>query len=180
MTKLYIPEAATGYELVQPIEGDDHRVILDASRGYSEESHWRPVRVRLVKVDEGLPLRAADAPSLSFYEIILKRRAIDVMSDILQRAKCTLLPLDCDECELALIKPPRIDAFDEANAEMARIGGTVIHVPRHAFFREKVSSVPIFKVATKGVGATFVSDQFLARWNAAGIQGTAFRLVWSD
>ena len=155
--------------------------MLAAACGKIDPADWQPEKVKLYNEDEdGRPLRWSNSPSMSFYELVLRRQTIEAIPDLLSQAGCTLLRLDCNETALALVKPRIVDALDEARTIFKRYPGSkdIMYVVEYAFLPQRVASELIFKVPQKDILATFVTDRFITGWQAAGMRGTDFLLAW--
>jgi hypothetical protein len=98
---VYLACGVDGYELCQPLSRGDYEVINVQVNGISRESGWRPIRVRMVRQDEGRPLVESDAPWPGSHAPIFRFSAIEVLAPLL-REYGELLPLNGREAEVSI------------------------------------------------------------------------------
>ncbi len=51
-------------------------------------------------------------------------------------------------------------------------------IQKHAFRLEVIQALQIFKITSLQPSPIFVGEEFVERWNAAGLKGLEFRQVW--
>jgi hypothetical protein len=177
---VYVPCGLDGYELCQPVNQDDFEAINVQVNGASRGATWRPIRVRLVRQDEGRPLIESDAPWLGSHALIFKPRALELLGPLL-REYGELLPLTSREAELCIYNPTRIlDALDEGNSSLRRFStGRVMMVEKYVFRPTVISDSPVFKIPNLRVSPTFVTQRFVDLWTSTGLRGLEFRHVWT-
>jgi hypothetical protein len=104
---VYEPTLAEGYQWVLPVDDSDFEVLrsLSAER---EAVRRRPVRVRLLKADEeGHLLEEADMPWLGSHALVLGKRAVEILGELIA-ADVDLLPLECGDAEHCVVHVRRI------------------------------------------------------------------------
>ncbi len=178
---IYEPTVSEGYEWLNTCERNGHEVFqsFDGSRRLPD---WTPVRVRLVRTDEGAGvMRPSDFPLLGS-ALVLRNRAVDALREFLD-VHGELLPLAPeDEVELVVLNVTTVlDALDEDRSSIMRIPGTrKSMLIKNAVFRASVvRGVDVFRLPNRG-SATYVSRRFVDASNAAGLVGLDFNLVWSE
>jgi hypothetical protein len=84
-----------------------------------------------------------------------------------------LLPLKCEDPDLALYNPTRvIDALDEQASSIERFPGfRIMSIDRHVCRTELVIDVDVFKIPNLRVSPAYLSERFVARWVASGLEG---------
>jgi hypothetical protein len=126
-------------------------------------------------------------------QLIFNRRAIEVLSDLLE-GNGELLPLICDEGEYWLFNITRfIDALDsertefklesELDPDWVQIGDEpeVMLISKYEFHVDQIRDLTIFKIPSKYRNRMpLVTDKFVQRVNEAGLVGFGFELLWSS
>lgn len=51
-------------------------------------------------------------------------------------------------------------------------------IQRYAFRADVIGEVAVFKIPNLRVSPTYLSQRFVDRWKASGLQGLEFREVW--
>lgn len=135
--------------------------------------------MRLVRVDRRRKLRRSDAPWFSADAPILRRTAVDALSDIL-RQHGELLPIDCPDAELWFYNCTRVvDALDVDASIVHRFdNGRIMRISKYAFHCDALAGIDIFKIPSLRVSPTFVSERVVERWTSAGLEGVDFSMVW--
>jgi hypothetical protein len=180
MRDIYEPLSDEGFELCQPVREEDYETISRQICGTARGQSWRPLAMRLVRVDEGKKLSVSDAPWLGSDALIFRGSVIDRLGDMLrQYGEC--LPIDCPDAQLWFFNPTTIvDAMDEDVSTLRRFSsGKIMRVMRYAFRCELVAGVDVFKIPNLQVSPTFVSERFVRAWASAGLRGLVFNKVWS-
>ena len=175
--KIFMPLSEDGYELAQPVDPEDFERIDSQLDGMPRRSVWTPFRMRLVVEDEfGRPFRESDAPWFGSHALVLRPRAIQAMEPLL-RVHGELLPLVCEQASIYLFNPTcLLDALDEEGSTVWRFpeDGRIFHVQKYVFREEIIQGFQIFKLKGLAASPTFVTEDFVARWNAAGLRGLTF------
>jgi hypothetical protein len=167
-----------GVELAHPVDAKDFETLNLAINGKPQSSTWSPVRMKIVRVDEGRRLRESDAPWLGGHALILRRRAVEAMSPILH-ANGELLPLACTD-ELYVFNPTNLlDCFDEKASDLVRFkdSDAIMRISKHVFRPERLAGVDAFKIPNLRVSPLFVTSAFVDQWKAAGLTGLEWRVV---
>jgi hypothetical protein len=124
-------------------------------------------------------LRHSDAPWLGSNVLILRPRAAAALSPLLA-CHGELLPLSCGQAELVVFNARCVvDALDEAESIVRRFSTRrIMWIQKHAFRLEVIQALQIFKITSLQPSPIFVGEEFVERWNAAGLKGLEFRQVW--
>lgn len=93
-----------------------------------------------------------------------------------------LLPLKCRGTNLSVFHPTVVlDALDEGASTLRRFSsGRIMMIDSYVFRSEVVAGIDLFKLASLRSSPTFVSQRFVAGWNAAGLHGLDFHPVWNS
>lgn len=179
--KIFDPYGAEDYELAQPVDSADFETIKRKVNGVPRRDSWAPIRMQLIREEwDGRSFMESDAPWLSGDALIFRPHAVQAMAPLLA-PHGEFLPLDCDEAELFVFNCTRVvGALDEDSSELERFSsdGTISWIRRHVFRPEVVRDVPVFKLANMRVSPTYVNEEFVTRWNEAGLRGLIFPQVW--
>jgi hypothetical protein len=162
------------------VEQDDFETINVQINGAPREQTWRPMAVELVHEDEGKRLARSDSPWLGSYALIFRKAALGDIQAVLE-TNGELLPLRCSEAELVIHNPTQIlDALDESASSVIRFdNGRIMMIQQHAFRRDVIRDVDIFKIPNLRVSPTFVSQRFVDQWQDSGLTGLEFEQVWA-
>ena len=158
-----MPIQVDGFERCHPTRPEDLERLHALARTEGWFFEWQPVEVQLVA--DG---RRADAPWLDHSVLVLREDARHrIAAELAGNGPC--LPLACDDAELVVFHTPRfLDLLDAARS----IGDRYV-------FREAPTE-DVFRVPDLPVSPIFVTDRFVAAWQAAAITGVTFTPVWSD
>lgn len=178
---VYKPISSEGYEFCHPQDAEDFETFDLRIDGERRSDDWKPIPVRLVAEDEGRPLLESDSPWLGAHALVFRRRAIDVLGDLLE-THGELLPLDCAEAELHVFNATKvIDALDAERSSVVRFGeGRIMRVERYVFRPEALRGIHVFKIPDLRVSPTFVDEHFVERWTSAGLVGLVFDEVFAE
>lgn len=175
---VYLPGPAEGHELCHPIQSEDFETINVHVNGLPQRHLWQPLAMRLVKRDGIVDLLESDAPWLGAHAMVLRPKAMDVVGRMLSDSY-EFLPLDCAQATLSVLNPPLVDALDEATSSVVRFsGGRIMAISRHSFRPDMLRARHAFKIPNLRVSPTFVSSEFVTRWNDAGLTGLTFTRLW--
>jgi hypothetical protein len=175
---IYDPMPADRYEGVNCVDDDGFRLLADFD-GTSRAATWSPLPVQ--RYSDRRNKKPADFPWLGGHVLIMRRRAVDALADMLE-AGGEILPLATnDGVDLYLLNVTRvIDALDEERSTLLRLpdSGKVILITAPAFHEPLVRGVDFFKLP-RHANRIFVGERFVERVHAAGLVGVEFRLAWS-
>ena len=176
---IYRPMVQEGYEWINTEDPADYEVFLSFD-GRSYAADWRPVRVRRVRMDARRACMASDFPWLGGHALIFRSTAVESLRDLLE-ASGEVLPLaTSDGVELYVLNVTRIlDAIDEQRSSIVRFAGTnrVMRIEKIAFVPSLVQDIDIFRLPHRST-PTYVSQQFVDRFNSAKLCGLEFLPVW--
>jgi hypothetical protein len=175
VTRIYTAVNVEGFELCHPVAEDDFETINVLVNGAPRRASWKPVAV----LHRGRKLAHSDAPWLSSGALIFRSTVLNAMRAMLEEFG-ELLPLKCSDPDLVLYNPTRvIDALDEQASSVERFAsGRIMSIDRHVFRTELVSNVDVFKIPNLRVSPTYLSQSFVARWEASGLKGLEFEAVF--
>ena|SRR5687768_14373951 len=177
--KLYQVAPDERFESVVPVDRSewDRFCMLD---GTTQRKSWVPILVRRVAEDEGRHFETADFPWLGSHVLVMRRRATEVLAELLNEYG-ELLPLECADAELWAYNVCRVvDALDEERAKIARFPGTgrIMSVERYAFRPEQVDGHLLFKLRQLPLGPIVVSDAFVQLVRSRQLVGLDFQAIW--
>jgi hypothetical protein len=112
---------------------------------------------------------------------VFSLRAIEALGDLLQ-GYGEILPTSCEGEQLFFFNVTNvIDALDESNSEVIRFHGRpeIMRIARYAFFKERLTGAPIFKIPQFLTGRVFVTDPFVERVKSTELKGFGFPRLWS-
>lgn len=177
--RLYELMPGEGFELVAPVDPSEWERFRRFD-GTPQLQSWAPVPVTRVTEDEGRQRKTADFPWLGEHVLVMRRRATEVLAEIL-KDHGELLPLQCDDAELWVYNVRRvIDALDEPRSKVVRFPGTgrIMTVERYAFRSDQVNGHLLFKVRQLPRGPVFVTDTFVKLVRSQQLVGLDFKPVW--
>jgi Immunity protein family (Imm11) len=178
--KIYEPLRAGPYEFCHPINEDEFETVAELCNGTPRAASWKPLKMRLVREDEGEILSASDSPWLASHVMILRARAAAALSPLLLEDG-ELLPLECPGAELWLYNVTRVtDALDEAASTIDRFrDGRIMLVRRPVFYGDRIEGIDAFKLSHDRGEPIYVSQRLVDHWHAAKLTGIEFLPVWS-
>jgi hypothetical protein len=177
--RIYGHMLKTGYEMLHT--ADERWENLNKLNEKPAGKKWKPIRVRRVRPTMRAGCRPSDSPFCGSDSLILRRSAVDALSDILD-AHGELLPLiDEEGIELWAYHPRSIDAYDHALTRGWRDKkGRIELAEFHVFVPSVVEGVDIFKQAAPRAGRIYFGENFLQRWKQAKLKGLDFKLAWDS
>jgi hypothetical protein len=167
-----------GVEFAHPVDAKDFEALNLAINGRPQLPTWSPIRMKIVRVDEGRRLRETDSPWLGGHALILRRRAVEAILPLLH-GNGEVLPLACAD-ELYVFNPTNlIDCLDDEKSDLVRFkdGNAIMRISKHVFRRERIVGVDAFKIPNLRVSPLFVTDAFVEKWKAAGLTGVEWQVV---
>jgi hypothetical protein len=181
--RVFVPSVDEGHEWVAPVD-DAHFHVLRTLGEEKIATQWQPTPVRLITVDEnGDRLQEADMPWLGSHALVLRKRALDVLGDVL-REDSEFLPLANEEAELWLVHVWRTvaSALDPNRSEIVRFpsSGRIMKVGKPRFRPEVLNGFHCFKLREFPRGPTYVTDEIVTRADDALLSGARFRQVWDS
>jgi len=140
---------------------------------------WKPLEIMAVGTDDELALLGDHA--LLGTIPVLSKGAVDTLSDVLE-ANGELLPLIYGRKPYFALNVTTVaDALDESHSKVNRFSsGRIMTIDEFTFRPEQVRELTIFKIPELRRGFVFVTDTFVDRVRAAGLQGFDFQEVWRD
>ena len=179
--RVYDPLNSDDSELCHPIRNQGFDEVREWIQGVPRSNDWQPITVELIREDEGEVLCRSDSPWLGSYALVFRSSAVDAMESILLKHG-ELLPLDCPGEELYIYNPLLVlDALDESASTITRFrDGRIMGIDRHVFRPDVIRGVDVFKLSCKTVSLTYVSQDFVDLWQASGLWGLEFPLLWSE
>ena len=177
---IYEPVLAEGYEFVNCRDGSDYE-IFNQLDGSPQSEKWNPVKVVWVREDEGREYKPSDFPLLGLCDLVMRRRAVDALRDILD-AHGEILPLATDDgVELFVLNSRAVEALDEARSSVERFpdSNKIMWIKKIVFIESAIRGLDIFRLPGRG-SATYVSQRFVDCVHAAGLVGLEFNKVWAS
>lgn len=179
MNRVYKLDLQDEWQWVVPANRSE-ALVFDDAFGTPLLGTWTPIRVVLIsEAESGDALKHADMPWNSEGVLIMRPKAVSVLSDLCERDG-ELLPLVCEDQEfMAWNVTTVLDALDLENSVVSRFpnSGHVSWVDKYAFKPEQVAGRAAFRVPELPP-VIFVTEAFVKRVGEAGLTGTGFRLVW--
>jgi hypothetical protein len=176
---IYTPWARFEYERCHPVDPADFERITALVNGEPRRQTWTPIAMQFFRDKNARHRRESDSPWLGPHALIFRPRAIEALGPLLDQYG-ELLPLLCRGAEVWMYNPIRVlDALDEQASAVARFSsGRIMVVDRYVFRPDVVRDVAIFKLPNLRAGPALVGDEFVERWEAAGLTGLDFEEVW--
>ncbi|MBB2974946.1 hypothetical protein FHX49_000487 [Microbacterium endophyticum] len=179
--RIYRPDLPEDdFEWALPVDPDDFETIQTLPQR-TVGSVWRPIRMALIKEDEGAPvMRRADMPWLGRHVLVLRDEAIEVVGPLL-RPHGELLPLVCDYARLMLFSAPLIaGVLDEERSKTVRFrAGGIMSLTEPVFRVEALGSSQVFKLAEMPRGSLYLRAELVEAILATGMtSGTNFKAVF--
>jgi hypothetical protein len=166
--------------MCHPLNSEGFDILGTMIDGTPRQVTWTPVEVRIVRENQGRKLSTSDSPWCIANTLVLRHRAIEALGPMFT-AHGELLPLVCKDADVAAYNATHfLDALDEAKSTVARFDdGRLMHVWTFALRREVVADAVIFRLPNLTPSPILVGQQFVERWNAAGLRGLNFTKIWS-
>lgn len=177
---IYEPLNAYDYECINCDDEDDYEIFNEFD-GTPRHETWQPINVNLGPADQGQAGLLSDFPWLTSAVLIMRKRAVDALHDILH-VNGELLPLIADNgVELFAFNARTIDALDEVNASIMRFpdSNQIMYIRQTAFIAHRIRGVDIFRLPHRA-SPTYVSARFVERVKQAELVGLEFNAVWSS
>ena len=177
---IFEPMVREGYEWVNCVEQSGYEVFASFD-GSIRSADWEPIFVRRVRADEHHDFKPSDFPWLGSDALVMRRKAIEVLRDILE-THGEVLPLKTDDgIELFAFNVRVVDALDETQSSIMKFPGTnrIMRIQKVAFIASAVQGVDAFRLPHRA-SSTYVSQRFVDRVTAAGLVGLEFKKVWSS
>ena len=177
---IYEPLVREGYEWVNCCNDSDYEVFLTLD-GSSQAGRWQPIQVRRVRADDRQDFKPSDFPWLGAHALVMRRRAVDTLRDVLE-AHGELLPLVTEDAtELFVFNAHAVDALDKDRSNIMWFPGTnrIMRIMKVAFAEAPLRGVDIFRLPHRA-SSTYVSQRFVDRVSEAGLVGLEFKKVCSS
>jgi hypothetical protein len=176
---IYDATHATGYEIVNPANYDEMRVLSDFD-GTPRKEGWRPVRVRRDRVNMRQAFKPADL-AFRVSDLIMRRSGLEALRDVFE-AHGELLPLATDDdvelwvCNVLGV----LDAHDLERSNIDVIEGTsMVSIYEHAFLPSVIGDAEMFRTPVNPRRVYF-TDRFVERVKKLKLKGTDFVPLWSS
>ena len=178
--KIYTANRSHGYELCHPVNPDDFETITTQINGAPCLNGWKPLKMKLVKRDEGRDLSRIRRSFGMVQMSPFLRRGPFASLFLLLREYGELLKLICEESEVSIYNPTRVvDALDETISDIRRFdNGRIMMIYRYVFRADVIQNVHIFKIPNLRASPTFFSQHFVDIWKSAGLVGLDFDKVF--
>jgi hypothetical protein len=179
---IYTALGLDGYELCQPINQSDLDRIPELINGKSQQENWEPIKVKIIKKEEGKTLIKSDAPWSGVDAfMIFTDKVVDVLGTFLRKYG-ELLELKNKESNLYIYNPFLCEnAVDIEKSELMKLGsGKIISITKYVFNKEIISNLGSFKIDNLRVSPTFFNQEFVDEWNKNGFEGLEFIKIWEE
>lgn len=178
--RIYSINGASGYELCHPVDQRDFETIYAGVTGETRIANWKPLAMKIIRVDEGRALAESDSPWLGSHALMFRSPACEALVPMLRR-NGELLPVNCGDASVNMLNVTNVlDALDEEASDVRRFSnGRLMRVSRHVFRPEVVGTVDMFKIRNMRVSPTFATQRFVDAWRGAGLRGLDFVLLWA-
>jgi hypothetical protein len=176
---IYTPLGLAGFEICQPVSQEDFETINLKISGLSQKGNWKPLKVKIVKKDQGKALAKSDSPWIGSHTLIFRERVVRTMRSFLEKYG-ELLPLEEKFDQLFIYNPWLCEnALDSANSEKMKLSsGKIIRITKYAFYKKQVDGLAAFKISDLRVSPVFLGQAFVDEWLAAGFTGLEFKEIW--
>lgn len=178
--KIYLPRRMDNAELCLPSRAAGFDNLRACVGGRRAGSPWDPVKMRVIRKDEGVDLEQSDAPWCAPDLLVFGERSIAVFEPMLSNSG-ELLPLECVNADRSLwvYNPVLRDALDVERSVVKRFStGNIMRIDKYVFVPESVGSVQAFRIPNLRASPTFLEHALVERWRAAELVGLNFELVW--
>lgn len=177
---VYTPLGTDGNELCHPINPADFERINTLINGTARQAGWKPIRMQIIREDEGKNLSYSDSPWLGSHALIFRSSVLETTSLLLERYG-EVLPVSCPDVDLWVFNPTTVvDALDDEASSVLRFGdGKIMMIERYVFQAEMIADNDVFKTPSLRVSPTFVNHRFVDRWKESGLTGLEFKQVWT-
>ena len=148
--------------------------------GHPIRSRWSSPSVQYIRDDLSGGCKVGDFPELAPGIVVVSRRALESLVDILTKHG-EILPLTSDDGDFFAFNVTRlIDALDDVNSKARRFSsGRIMELLEPVFYGELLRGEAIFKVPER-TSTVFVTQDFVSRVQEAGLSGALFLEAWSD
>lgn len=179
---IFQPIVADDYEWINCVRPEDDYEIFAAFDGSPRAAEWEPVMVRRVRADKRHGFKPSDFPWNGSHALIMRKKAVDALRDLLESAG-EILPLSTeDDTELFVLNVTRVlDAIDEGGSQIQRFpdSGRIMRIESIAFKESVVKGVDLFRLPHR-MSATYASERFVIAVEKAGLVGLEFDKVWES
>jgi hypothetical protein len=168
------------FDAITPLrESDFDR--FDGFDGFQRFLEWSPLEVRVFSESSGTEDPGpGDFPYLEPHVPVFSEKAVVELGKLVS-GMAELLPLSSDAGEFFAVNVACLDgALDEERSliERFRSSGRVMRVQRHVFNPDVIRDTHIFKISQAPLMDVFVSEEFVSRVTAAGLQGFRREIAW--
>jgi hypothetical protein len=178
VSPIYIPMGQDGFELCHPVDETEFETLNGKISGEPQGGTWRPIKVRLIRTDNGKKLKESDSPWLGSNVLIFRDSVVQKMGSLLEKYG-ELLPLAESGSNLFVYNPwICMDALDLEKSEIKRLSsGKILRIVNHVFHVNAIGHRLVFKISNMRVSPIFVCQSFVDEWSAAELHGLEFLKV---
>lgn len=178
--KIFEPKPAENFEWINTTDDSDYELFL-AFDGIPRGHAWSPPKVRRVPANYDKEKNESDFPWLGGHALILRRKSLEILNNVLQ-TNGEVLPLaDVDGAELFVFNAQVIDCLDEKNSDFIRFPNTgrIMKLKSVAFQPNVIEGLDVFRLPHRAT-PTYVSERFVQMVQSAGLVGLDFKEVWKS
>lgn len=157
---------------------DDDWPIVYSYNGDGIRINWKPISVVYLADETNGQLPIGDFPSFQTHIPVYSGRAVEALYPLLSSSG-EILPLNSEEGTFFAHNVTNVfEVLDEPRSMIRRFSdGKVMNIEKHAFTKEKLDGVGIFKIPEERLGRVFVSEKFVVKVEQSGLKGFLFEKV---
>jgi hypothetical protein len=178
--EFYIPNSRDGFQLIHPCDETDFDVFHSQLNGVPRLATWKPISVKLLKVEthDDKLLEPTDSPSMVTSDLFFTAHAARKLGPILG-SYGEFLPLECSDVELFAYNATNIiDALDEKRSDIWRYrDGRIMRIAKYVLSSAAVMEVDVFRIPQWNATTTFFSQNVVELWESSGLVGLEFKAV---
>ena len=177
--KVFLPFVADGFEWVKCIDSRGEEPVLSFD-GARLGGRWDPLRVRIIREDEGMEFATSDFPWWGAHALVMRSHAVDVLRDMLDSCGEVLPLRNGDGQGLYVFNASAVDGLDEQRSCVLRFGdGRIMHIEKPEFLVDVIAGLDLFRLPHRA-SPTYVSERFVRRVCQERLVGLEFNEVWGS
>lgn len=182
MTRVYKPEVIQGFQWCAALPPATAASLGELINGVPRLTEWEPPDLEFFHEGGEGPGRTSDSPWMNARILVFRESVLERLGGNLDTCG-ELLPARSDQGPLWLYNVTRVlDALDEEASSLRRFksSGKIMYIDRYELLPAAVEGVFAFKIAALKNSHVLVSGAFVDSWEASGLEGLRFKLVWQD
>lgn len=174
---------ADGFNMISPVSKNYPSSRFD---GTSLKGNWEPIEMEVVA--SGANSEDSDCPRWFGGVLVLSKRALELMSDILTEDEVEILPIKCKANEFGFAYDYSIanitkvvDCLDRGKSKIEHYpsSGRIMRIEEFAFDTDKLEGVTAFKIHEQPTVSIFVTARFVQYYRSTDLGGLKFKRVYS-